>query len=120
VKLGVVSNFDTRLRPLLQALNCDQWFDAMAVSAEVCPLISLLYIVVFLSYTHGMAIGLCMRLIFFICIRVYVYTDLYYIQGSHYNFKKLHYCLGNLMMFQYDSLFHLIRLKPRSQIQRYF
>ncbi|KAG6694400.1 hypothetical protein I3842_09G046600 [Carya illinoinensis] len=35
VKLGVVSNFDTRLRPLLQALNCDNWFDALAVSAEV-------------------------------------------------------------------------------------
>uniref|UniRef100_A0A2P2IUH6 Haloacid dehalogenase-like hydrolase domain-containing protein 3 n=1 Tax=Rhizophora mucronata TaxID=61149 RepID=A0A2P2IUH6_RHIMU len=35
VKLAVVSNFDTRLRPLLQALDCDHWFDAMAVSAEV-------------------------------------------------------------------------------------
>ncbi|KAG5555924.1 hypothetical protein RHGRI_006540 [Rhododendron griersonianum] len=35
VKLAVVSNFDTRLRPLLRALNCDHWFDAMAVSAEV-------------------------------------------------------------------------------------
>ncbi|KAJ9184977.1 hypothetical protein P3X46_004659 [Hevea brasiliensis] len=35
VKLAVVSNFDTRLRPLLQALNCDHWFDAVAVSAEV-------------------------------------------------------------------------------------
>ena len=35
VKLAVVSNFDTRLRPLLQALNCDNWFDAVAVSAEV-------------------------------------------------------------------------------------
>uniref|UniRef100_A0A5B7A4Q8 Putative haloacid dehalogenase-like hydrolase domain-containing protein 3 n=1 Tax=Davidia involucrata TaxID=16924 RepID=A0A5B7A4Q8_DAVIN len=35
VKLAVVSNFDTRLRPLLRALNCDQWFDAVAVSAEV-------------------------------------------------------------------------------------
>jgi FMN phosphatase YigB (HAD superfamily) len=30
-----VSNFDTRLRPLLQALKCDGWFDAVAVSAEV-------------------------------------------------------------------------------------
>jgi hypothetical protein len=41
VKLAVVSNFDTRLRPLLRALNCDHWFDAVAVSAEVrksCPL----------------------------------------------------------------------------------
>lgn len=35
VKLAVVSNFDTRLRPLLRALDCDHWFDAVAVSAEV-------------------------------------------------------------------------------------
>lgn len=35
VKVAVVSNFDTRLRPLLRALNCDHWFDAVAVSAEV-------------------------------------------------------------------------------------
>uniref|UniRef100_A0ACD5WXX3 Uncharacterized protein n=1 Tax=Avena sativa TaxID=4498 RepID=A0ACD5WXX3_AVESA len=35
VKTAVVSNFDTRLRPLLQALKCDHWFDAVAVSAEV-------------------------------------------------------------------------------------
>ncbi|PHT71450.1 hypothetical protein T459_26554 [Capsicum annuum] len=35
VKLAVVSNFDTRLRPVLRALNCDHWFDAVAVSAEV-------------------------------------------------------------------------------------
>ncbi|KAJ8465679.1 hypothetical protein OPV22_028231 [Ensete ventricosum] len=35
VKTAIVSNFDTRLRPLLQALNCDHWFDAVAVSAEV-------------------------------------------------------------------------------------
>ncbi|KAK8632977.1 hypothetical protein V6N13_013833 [Hibiscus sabdariffa] len=35
VKLAVVSNFDTRLRPLLRALNCEHWFDAVAVSAEV-------------------------------------------------------------------------------------
>ncbi|RDX76566.1 hypothetical protein CR513_43426, partial [Mucuna pruriens] len=35
VKLAVVSNFDTRLRPVLRALNCDNWFDAVAVSAEV-------------------------------------------------------------------------------------
>ncbi|XP_074589267.1 putative hydrolase C7D4.05 [Curcuma longa] len=35
VKVAVVSNFDTRLRPLLQALKCDHWFDAVAVSAEV-------------------------------------------------------------------------------------
>lgn len=35
VKVAVVSNFDTRLRPLLRALKCDHWFNAMAVSAEV-------------------------------------------------------------------------------------
>ncbi|KAK9123283.1 hypothetical protein Sjap_012885 [Stephania japonica] len=35
VKLAVVSNFDTRLRLVLRALNCDHWFDAIAVSAEV-------------------------------------------------------------------------------------
>ncbi|CAN0890618.1 Nanp [Linum grandiflorum] len=35
VKVAIVSNFDTRLRPLLRALNCDNWFDALAVSAEV-------------------------------------------------------------------------------------
>ncbi|XP_068340093.1 uncharacterized protein [Pyrus communis] len=35
VKVAVVSNFDTRLRPLLHALHCEHWFDAVAVSAEV-------------------------------------------------------------------------------------
>ncbi|XP_062215565.1 uncharacterized protein LOC133916079 isoform X2 [Phragmites australis] len=35
VKTAVVSNFDTHLRPLLQALKCDHWFDALAVSAMV-------------------------------------------------------------------------------------
>ncbi|XP_073305854.1 uncharacterized protein [Primulina huaijiensis] len=35
IKVAVVSNFDTRLRPLLRALKCDHWFDAVAVSAEV-------------------------------------------------------------------------------------
>ncbi|KAL2895884.1 Haloacid dehalogenase-like hydrolase domain-containing protein 3 [Bienertia sinuspersici] len=35
VQVAVVSNFDTRLRPLLRALNCEHWFDAVAVSAEV-------------------------------------------------------------------------------------
>lgn len=35
VKTAVVSNFDTRLRPLLRALKCDHWFDAVAVSAEI-------------------------------------------------------------------------------------
>ena len=38
VKVAVVSNFDTRLRPLLKALKCDHWFDAVAVSAEVSAL----------------------------------------------------------------------------------
>ncbi|KAL8167804.1 hypothetical protein V2J09_009303 [Rumex salicifolius] len=35
VKVAVVSNFDTRLRHVLRALNCDHWFDAVAISAEV-------------------------------------------------------------------------------------
>ncbi|KAK8594147.1 hypothetical protein V6N13_125956 [Hibiscus sabdariffa] len=35
VKVAIVSNFDTRLRSVLRALNCDHWFDAVAVSAEV-------------------------------------------------------------------------------------
>lgn len=35
VKLAVVSNFDTRLRPLMKAMECHDWFDALAVSAEV-------------------------------------------------------------------------------------
>ncbi|KAK3250943.1 hypothetical protein CYMTET_39703 [Cymbomonas tetramitiformis] len=35
VRLAVVSNFDTRLRPLLQSLNVDILFDAIVVSAEV-------------------------------------------------------------------------------------
>ncbi|KAM0963147.1 hypothetical protein ACFX13_029860 [Malus domestica] len=39
VKVGVVSNFDTRLRPLLHALHCEHWFDAVAVSAEVSELL---------------------------------------------------------------------------------
>jgi hypothetical protein len=58
VKLGVVSNFDTRLRPLLRALNCDNWFDAMAVSAEVRRSISSwLYVVLFLSYAWAMGVA---------------------------------------------------------------
>ena len=44
VKVAVVSNFDTRLRPVLRALNCDHWFDAVAVSAEVCDILFLLWI----------------------------------------------------------------------------
>ncbi|WIA10592.1 hypothetical protein OEZ85_010775 [Tetradesmus obliquus] len=35
VRLAVVSNFDTRLRPILAALNVDSLFDAVVVSAEV-------------------------------------------------------------------------------------
>lgn len=35
VKLAVVSNFDTRLRPLLRGLNVDHLFDTIVVSAEV-------------------------------------------------------------------------------------
>lgn len=35
VKTAVVSNFDTRLRPLLAALHVDSLFDAIIVSAEV-------------------------------------------------------------------------------------
>lgn len=35
VRLAVVSNFDTRLRPILAALKVDQLFDAVVVSAEV-------------------------------------------------------------------------------------
>jgi FMN phosphatase YigB (HAD superfamily) len=37
VKTAVVSNFDTRLRPILEQLGCSDWFDALAVSAEVRP-----------------------------------------------------------------------------------
>eukprot|EP00897_Mesotaenium_endlicherianum_P010210 jgi/Mesen1/9217/ME000591S08534 len=33
--LAVVSNFDTRLRPIMRALQCDTWFDVIAVSAEM-------------------------------------------------------------------------------------
>lgn len=87
MKLGVVSNFDTRLRPLMRSLNCDHWFDAVAVSAEVRPLISSLYIVFiylfFITPFHihnGMASGMCMRFIFLICIHMHMYTDPYYIQ----------------------------------------
>ncbi|CAL5229453.1 g12778 [Coccomyxa viridis] len=34
-KMAVVSNFDLRLRPLLEALKLDQLFDALIISAEV-------------------------------------------------------------------------------------
>lgn len=34
-KLAVISNWDTRLRPLLARLRLDGWFDAIVVSAEV-------------------------------------------------------------------------------------
>lgn len=35
IKLAVVSNFDTRLRPLMRVLGCYDWFDTIVVSAEV-------------------------------------------------------------------------------------
>lgn len=35
VKLAVVSNFDTRLRPLLEQLHLAHLFDALVISAEV-------------------------------------------------------------------------------------
>jgi hypothetical protein len=50
VKLAIVSNFDTRLRPLLRALNCDDWFDAVAVSAEVCKLFFFSFLFCILCY----------------------------------------------------------------------
>jgi FMN phosphatase YigB (HAD superfamily) len=50
VKLAVVSNFDTRLRPLLRALNCDDWFDAVAVSAEVSKLSFSFYRILFYQF----------------------------------------------------------------------
>uniref|UniRef100_A0A0A9FUD7 Uncharacterized protein n=1 Tax=Arundo donax TaxID=35708 RepID=A0A0A9FUD7_ARUDO len=31
----MLSNFGTWLRPLLQALKCDRWFDVVVVSVEV-------------------------------------------------------------------------------------
>lgn len=34
LKLAVVSNFDTRLRGIMKKLDCLEWFDALAVSAE--------------------------------------------------------------------------------------
>lgn len=33
--MAVVSNFDLRLRPLLESLGLDQLFDALIISAEV-------------------------------------------------------------------------------------
>jgi hypothetical protein len=35
IKLAVVSNFDTRLRPLLTAMGAAEAFDALVISAEV-------------------------------------------------------------------------------------
>ena len=35
LKMAVVSNFDLRLRPLLEGLGLDQPFDALIISAEV-------------------------------------------------------------------------------------
>jgi len=33
-KLGVISNWDERLRPLLQQIGLSRWFDALTISAE--------------------------------------------------------------------------------------
>ena len=41
VRLAVVSNFDTRLRPLLDSLNLTDLFDEIIVSAEVRPRVRL-------------------------------------------------------------------------------
>ena len=41
VRLAVVSNFDTRLRPLLDSLNLTDLFDEIIVSAEVMPRVRL-------------------------------------------------------------------------------
>jgi putative hydrolase of the HAD superfamily len=35
IKLGVISNWDERLRPLLRSLNLDQYFEMFAISYEV-------------------------------------------------------------------------------------
>jgi len=35
LKLGIISNWDERLRPLLRALEMDQYFDTVVVSGEV-------------------------------------------------------------------------------------
>lgn len=40
MKLALVSNFDTRLRPLLTAMGAADIFDALIISAEVTPLVS--------------------------------------------------------------------------------
>jgi len=38
LKLGVISNWDERLRPLLRELTLDHWFDSIVISVEVgCP-----------------------------------------------------------------------------------
>ncbi|MCU0527156.1 MAG: HAD family hydrolase [Elainella sp. Prado103] len=35
VKLGILSNFDTRIHPVLQALNLSNYFDSVTISTEV-------------------------------------------------------------------------------------
>lgn len=35
MKLAIVSNFDTRLRPILHQLGLDQLFDSVLISAEI-------------------------------------------------------------------------------------
>lgn len=87
MKLGVVSNFDTRLRPLLRALNCENWFDAVAVSAEVRRFISSLYVVLFLSYTQAMSV-VC------VCVvRMYLHelASLFTFNEVHIGFKRSSY-----------------------------
>ncbi|KNA08281.1 hypothetical protein SOVF_163990 [Spinacia oleracea] len=56
----VVSNFDTRLRPLLRVLTCEHWFDVMIVSAKLTGYQSdftwkCLYIIEFeLDFSNGL------------------------------------------------------------------
>jgi putative hydrolase of the HAD superfamily len=35
LKLGIISNWDERLRPLLRVLELDGWFDAIGISVEI-------------------------------------------------------------------------------------
>lgn len=58
VKVAVVSNFDTRLRPLLKALKCDHWFDAVAVSAEVSGYFTALCMRKYIG-TVGLTLAIC-------------------------------------------------------------
>lgn len=96
VKLGVVSNFDTRLRPLLRALNCDHWFDAVAVSAEVCALVNHFIIVIFHVYTcrWGRREGeRCMYMSVFACPST---VNKYIFEIREIFSYRYRYCPGNL------------------------